>query len=151
MLIKKLVMWLLGCKYIMLNESIPLKNGRAYRIQALRSFGDVKRGDKGGFVQSYRNLFQRDRSWVAQDAIVTAGAYITGNSVVSEFAVVTDTAIVFNNSVVKGATLVRSSSTVSASTIDGSPTLTGAAIRGSKLDSFRDYYFECVVDRIISD
>jgi hypothetical protein len=53
-------------KYFSLNEenkkyelTTEKKNG-LYRIRALKSFGDVKEGDLGGFIESEKNLSQKD-------------------------------------------------------------------------------------------
>jgi len=40
------------------------------RIRAVRSFGDVKAGSLGGFIQSERNLSHDDNCWVYNDAFV---------------------------------------------------------------------------------
>ena len=44
-------------KYKILNNNILQKDAtKLYRIQALKSFSDVKEGDIGGFVQGENNL-----------------------------------------------------------------------------------------------
>jgi len=35
-----------------------------YRIRALKDFGDVKKGDIGGYIQSKSNLSQEGNVWI---------------------------------------------------------------------------------------
>lgn len=46
-------------KYKLTDETIELGGATLYRIEALREFGNVRAGDKGGFVQSELNLSQK--------------------------------------------------------------------------------------------
>ena len=43
-------------KYKLTEESISFKRRTLYRIEAIRDFGLVTKGQKGGFVESERNL-----------------------------------------------------------------------------------------------
>lgn len=38
-----------------------------HRIEALKDFGDVKAGDRGGFIESEKNLSQDGDAWVYRD------------------------------------------------------------------------------------
>ena len=38
-------------KYKLTDESIKFNNRTLYRIEALKDFGDVEKGDKGGFIE----------------------------------------------------------------------------------------------------
>ena len=51
-------------KYKLTNETIVHLGFTLYRIEALMDFSDVKKGDKGGFVQSENNLSQLGNAWV---------------------------------------------------------------------------------------
>ncbi|MDO5567588.1 MAG: hypothetical protein Q4G59_13080, partial [Planctomycetia bacterium] len=76
-------------KFYMTDESKTLPNGiKVYRIVAVRSFGHIKKGDFGGWLQYAENLSQLGTCWVADDAI------ICGESIVSEDALVKDSAVV---------------------------------------------------------
>lgn len=87
---------------------------RIYRVRALRDFGDVKKGDLGGFVQSEKNLSHRGNCWIYDDAIVCDNSFVGGNgkvkgtsklhtnSAVIENAVVSDRVVMWKNSVVRG-------------------------------------------------
>lgn len=47
-------------KYRLLENDIIRVGGRTlYRIEALRDFADVEKGDKGGYVESEDNLSQK--------------------------------------------------------------------------------------------
>lgn len=101
------------------NESEMEEEYRLYRIQALRDFGDVKKGDLGGYIQTEKNLSHSGNCWIYDKAIagddskvkdnakVMDGAIVRGAAVVSKNAVLTDdakvasSAIVTDNAVVK--------------------------------------------------
>ena len=57
-------------KYVMTTHFIIHKGKRLHRIKAVKSFGDVKKGEYGGYIESYDNLSQRDECWVADEAKV---------------------------------------------------------------------------------
>ena len=71
---------------------------RVYRIRALRDFGNVKKGDVGGYVESEQNLSHDGDCWVTDDAIVRGNARVSGNALVSDRAIVKDDAIVDGDS-----------------------------------------------------
>ncbi len=73
-----------------------------YRIQALQTFGDVKKNDYGGFIESESNLSIKDKSWVYNDAAVFDQAKVLGSSKILGNAMIYDNAIVNQNSVVFG-------------------------------------------------
>ena len=43
-------------KYRLTEESVVVNDKTLYRIEALKDFGDVHKGDKGGFVENETNL-----------------------------------------------------------------------------------------------
>ena len=45
-------------KYKLTDECITIYNKTLYRIEAIKDFGSVKKGSKGGFVESEANLSQ---------------------------------------------------------------------------------------------
>lgn len=55
---------------------------KVYRIEALKNFSNVKKGDKGGYVQSLTSIGQSGKAWVYDDAIVSGTATVTGNATV---------------------------------------------------------------------
>jgi len=87
-----------------LTENTIKHNGRIlYQIQALKDFGDVNKGELGGYVQSEDNLSQEDDAWVFSDAKVFDDAWVGGNAKVfgcaqiSGKAHISDKAQVFSN------------------------------------------------------
>lgn len=99
-------------KYKLTNIKTHFNNRTLYRIQALKSFNDVKEGDLGGFVESEENLSQDDFCWVYDDAKVFDDArvrydaqihnyaFIFDNAVISDQAIISDGACVFNTAIV---------------------------------------------------
>ena len=70
-------------KKFKLTDEILVVNGKTlYRIKALKDFSDVKKGDKGGFVEKEINLSQYGDCWVYDDAMVYDNAEIYGDAVV---------------------------------------------------------------------
>ena len=76
-------------------ELIPSDKEGLYRIKALKDFGNVKKGDIGGYVESKNNLSQLDDCWIYDNAIVF------GNAQVCYKAKVCDNAIVYGNARVR--------------------------------------------------
>ena len=105
-------------KYKLTEETINVGDTALYRIEALRDFGDVKKGDKGGFIEKEENLSQSDDCWVYDDAKVYDNAMVYGNARVCENAVVCgyarvyDNARVYNNAVVGGKAVVYGNAVV---------------------------------------
>ena len=57
-------------KYKLTEECITISNKKLYRIEALKDFADIKKGDKGGFVESEDNLSQTRNCWISDNAKV---------------------------------------------------------------------------------
>lgn len=85
-------------KYELTDESIKRSGVTLYRIRALRDFGNVKKGELGGFVQSEANLSHYGDSWVYSDAKVFDRARVIENGKVFYKAEVNGKAIVSKNS-----------------------------------------------------
>lgn len=91
-------------KYKMLkNDTIIYKGVKLYRIQALKSFNDVEKGDLGGYIQSHKNLSHDGDCWVYDsakvfnEAIVEDNAQIHNQAMIYGSALVADNAEIFNN------------------------------------------------------
>lgn len=66
---------------LLLNDTIKTSAIRtAYRIQAIKNFGDVKSGDKGGYVESIYNLSEDGDCWLYDNSMVLENAEILGNA-----------------------------------------------------------------------
>ena len=74
-----------------------------YRIEVLTDFGEIKNGDKGGFIESENNLAHEGDAWVSNnahvygDACVFDNAHVYGNAFVSGCAQVYGNARVYGN------------------------------------------------------
>ena len=55
---------------LLLDDTIGFSGQQLFRIRALIRFGDVKAGDLGGYIQSYKNLSHDGDAWVADNAKV---------------------------------------------------------------------------------
>lgn len=68
-------------KYTLTRTYKVLSNGRrAFRIKASKSFGNVKVGDLGGFIESEKNLSHDGYAWVSGNARVYGSAQVSGNA-----------------------------------------------------------------------
>lgn len=87
-------------KYKLLeNEAVELEGGRKlYRIEALKDFGDVHTGDKGGFIEYEENLSHIGDCWVYGSACVMNNAKVYDNAKISDYALVYGNAKVGGNS-----------------------------------------------------
>lgn len=66
-------------KYKLTDEAITYNGRTLYRIEALKDFGNVKKGDLGGFVE-WENLSQKGMCWIYEDAKVYENAYVFENA-----------------------------------------------------------------------
>ena len=89
-------------KYKLTEESISYFGKTLYRIEALKDFGNVKKGDKGGYVQSEENLSQEGDCWIYDNAKVFDSAVVYGNAKVFGNAEVFGNAKVYGNALVYG-------------------------------------------------
>lgn len=96
-------------KYKLTEETINVMDRTLHRIEALMDFGNVKKGDKGGFVENGRNLSQYDDCWIFDNAKVF------GNAEVYDNAKVFDNVKVFGNAEVYGDVSVCGNATIASS------------------------------------
>ena len=113
-------------KYKLTDETINVNGKTLYRIKSLKDFGNVKKGDKGGFVEKEENLSQSGDCWVYDNAkvynnakvfdyadiygnaeifgnaIVSGKARVYGNAKVYHYAMVYDDAEVCDNAIISG-------------------------------------------------
>ena len=90
-------------KYELLNtDTIKLGSVTLFRIKALISFGNVKKGELGGYVEKEDNLCHSGNAWVTDNAKVYGNAKVTGDAKVTENAEVTEIARVTGNTRVTG-------------------------------------------------
>lgn len=89
-------------KYKITTQSIEWGDKKLFRIQALKSFGSVKAGDLGGYIESENNLSQDGDSWVYNTAKVYDKAIVWGNVEIHDNAEVFEDSWVYGNSWVCG-------------------------------------------------
>lgn len=61
-------------------DKIEYKGRILYRIVALRDFSDVKAGDRGGYVQSEKNLSQHGDCWIYDEAMAMDSSRVEENA-----------------------------------------------------------------------
>lgn len=89
-------------KYKLTDETINLNGATLYRIEALKDFGEIKKGDKGGFIESENNLAHEGNAWVSDNAHVYGDACVFDNARVYNNAFVSGYAQVYGNAFVYG-------------------------------------------------
>ncbi|HEO0559984.1 TPA: hypothetical protein U9M81_001981 [Streptococcus agalactiae] len=64
-------------KYELLkDDTIEVAGKTLFRIKALISFKDIRKGEIGGYVEAERNLSQSDNAWVTGNARVSGNAWV---------------------------------------------------------------------------
>lgn len=94
-------------KYRLTNEKQECFGHTVYRIEALRDFANVKKGDKGGWIEKEENLTHFGDSWVSENACVSETACVAGNAFVSGNACLTGNVYVTENACLIGDAYVR--------------------------------------------
>lgn len=83
-----------------------------HRIRALKDFGDVKKGDLGGFVEREGNLSHTENAWISGNAKVRDNACVMDNAVVSGSALICDEALILGNAQVDGTAKISNNATI---------------------------------------
>lgn len=117
-------------KYVMLKDETKNVLGQTlYRIRAEKDFNGIKKGEKGGYIQQYKNLSQYGDCWVYDDATVfedavilenarvSRNAVISGDAIVRGHATVTDNAKVLYHAIVDDGSYICDNATVSGGTV----------------------------------
>ena len=114
-----------GKKYIMTADTIFFAGIKLSRIKALRDFGNVKKGELGGYISSEKNLSHYGTCWVSDNAQVRDNAFVGGSAqvrdsaIVCDFAIVRDLATVSDIAIVGGIAIVEDDSRLSGESIFG--------------------------------
>lgn len=93
-------------KYRLTDETIEFNGVKLHRIEALKDFGRVMKGEKGGFVQRESNLSQLGNCWIFNDSkaignsLVSKNAVLSGNSIICDNAVATGFSWICDHSIV---------------------------------------------------
>lgn len=89
-------------KYELLKDDTKEVSGHTlYRIKALRDFGNVEKGDLGGYIESENNLSHYGNAWVFDNAQVYGDARVYDNARVYGNALVYGNAEIFGDARVK--------------------------------------------------
>lgn len=75
-------------KYELTEETIDVMDHILHRIRALKKFGNVEKGELGGFIESEENLSQEGNCWVYDNARVYNGGRVYEDAQVEYFATV---------------------------------------------------------------
>ena len=84
-------------KFELTTESITFLGRTLFRIKALISFGNVKEGELGGYIEKEGNLSHEGNAWVCGDARVFGNAWVFGDAEVCDNAWVYGNARVFGD------------------------------------------------------
>lgn len=87
-------------KYELTEETIYVNGHALHRIKALKGFGDVKKGDLGGYVETEDNLSHEGNCWIYDSAKALGNANISGNAKVLNVARVFGNARIYDNAVI---------------------------------------------------
>ena len=128
-------------KYKLTDETIIVQGRILYRIKALRDFNDVRKGDKGGFIENERNLSQDDDCWVYGNALVFDNARVFDNAEVYGNARVYSDSMVYGNAMVYGAMVYGDSRVCDNASVYGDARVYGRAdvCGNARIESMRDY------------
>ena len=105
-------------KYKLTDEYIVHYGIKLFRIEALKDFRNVRKGDKGGFVENENNLSHDEDCWISGDAKVFGdasvyeNAKIFGNASVYGYAKVYGNANIYENAEIYGTAIVHCNSFV---------------------------------------
>ena len=89
-------------KYKLTEETIIVDGRTLHRIEALKDFANVKKGEKGGFIENENNLTQYGKCWVYNNAEVSGYAMVHNNATVSGNAKVSGNAMIHEDAKVYG-------------------------------------------------
>lgn len=128
-------------KLVKADKVIKTPEGKILKqLVALKDFGDVAKGQKGGYLESAKNLSQDGNCWVYDEACVF------GNAKVSQDATVNGNSEVFGNAEVFGYATINGNSkvfedaaichyaVVSSSTVRGKALISGETVLNDGCD-----------------
>lgn len=130
-------------KYELTKESMVIQGRELFRIKALVSFGNVKEGEMGGYIEKEANLSQDGNSWVYGNALVY------GNARVEEFAMVCGKAIVKENAKVYGKARVDEEAVVGGNATVGGNAVVGEDVRIREALSMKFFSFRLKLKKMI--
>lgn len=127
-------------KYRLTDDTIEFGGNTLHRIEAVRDFGNVRAGARGGYVQTEDNLSHFGDCWIydtsiaCENAVVTDNASVLGHSIVRSNAMVCGSAMIRLETVVDGdARLSDRAGTWSSHILDRARVSGDAEIMGSQI------------------
>ena len=122
-------------KYELTSETKVNNGVKLHRIKALNSFGDINKGDLGGWIEGEKNLSQDGDAWVCGNATVFEGAIVDDNAKVCGNATVCGNTKVGGDARVYGNAWVYDNATVGGDArVGGNATISGNAKVSGKED-----------------
>ena len=70
-------------KFSLADKGILMGSRTVFRVQAVASFGDVRKGDWGGCIEKEGNLSQEGKAWVSGNARVSGNAQVSKYQVIN--------------------------------------------------------------------
>ena len=130
---------------LVLSDVTEIAQTKLYRIKALKNFGNVKKGDLGGYVETEANLSHDGDCWIydfgkVHDlALVSGNARVKGNAEMHDQSTIYDKATIDGNCQLWGKSQVYEQGTVSgvAKLHDNVQVYGGATVTG-KSDIYGD-------------
>lgn len=101
-LVKTLIRGNIMNKFELTTESRKYHGLIYWRIKALKNFGNVKKGDLGGFVQQPNNLSHLGNCWIEADAMVGEWCCVHNNYLVGGNTKLTGRIHLFGNGTIEG-------------------------------------------------
>lgn len=95
-------------KYVLTETKKEFCGATLYQIKAAKSFGNVKEGDIGGWIEKEENLSHSGNAWVYDIAMVYGNATVSGDAMVYGNAKVYDNAWVSGYAKVSGNAVIKS-------------------------------------------
>ena len=111
-------------KYRLTDEMQKIRDYTLFRIEALRDFADVKKGDLGGFIEKERNLAHEGNCWIYDNACAYDRAEViddaqlrdhvtaSGRSRISASAIATEFVTIYGNTRIRGNSFLAGESIV---------------------------------------
>ena len=99
-------------KYELTSETKVINGVELHRIKALESFGNIKKGELCGWIESEKNLSQYGDAWVYEHAKVFDNAMVGGDATIRGYATVYGKAMVGGDATVRGNAWVGENATV---------------------------------------
>lgn len=134
-------------KYKLTNETINVDGRVLHRIVAIRSFGYIIKGRKGGWIEKEENLSHEGNCWVYDNAFVYDNAQILNdakifcNSIIFDTATIFNNVCIFDNTKIHGNALIHGNTIIKGNTeICGITEISGETrIINAKISSIMDY------------